>query len=295
MAPFAFFAECMMQHDDRCFDCLLSRVRLETELAGATPDEYGRIFGHAAKLLAFLHLTPYTHPVVASHLHRSVYHQLKTRDPFLELKEYSNRQAGAAIEIIGGEMTTLRDFILAAVIGNIFDYGVKGHTIEDDFLTFFRKEFSSGLWIDDTDRIAPLCRKVVYLTDNCGEIQFDRLLIQHLKKTGAFVTLVVRDAPILNDATMSDACALGLDTLADRVCTTGAGAEIGIRFDLLSDDVRRAFDECTIIISKGMANYESLREERFLPPVAYLLAAKCDPIAEELGVPRGSKLALLRS
>jgi len=44
-----------------------------------------------------------------------------------------------------------------------------------------------------------------------------------------------------------------------------------------------------------MANFESLSEMDNLPPVAYLLAAKCKPVADELGVPVGSKIAMLRS
>jgi len=31
-----------------------------------------------------------------------------------------------------------------------------------------------------------------------------------------------------------------------------------------------------------------------LPPVAYLMAVKCQPVAEDVGVPVGSKIALLR-
>ena len=284
-----------MHHDDRCYDCLLSRVHLETDLAGAHHEEYGRIYGHAAKLLSFLHSTPYTHPVVASILHRSVYHQLGTSDPFLSLKEQSNRDAAEVLRIVQKELNSFSDLVTAAVIGNIFDYGVKGHTIQEDFLSFFRQEFARGLYRDDTSRMLPLCRRVVYFTDNCGEIVFDNSLIAYLKKEGAHITLILRDAPILNDATRTDAEALGLDKIVDQIFTTCAGAEIGVRFDLLSDEIREALDTCTIIISKGMANYESLREENGLPPVAYLLAAKCEPIAEELGVPRGAKLALLRA
>lgn len=283
-----------MHHDDRCFDCLLSRVRLEAELAGTSSENYPHLIGHAAKLLAFLHNTHYTHPVVASLLHRSVYHQLSTTDPFLSLKEQSNRDAAAALDLVRDDLKDFQSIVTAAVIGNIFDYGVKGHTIQDDFVSFFRQEFSSGLLVDDTAKILPLIQRVVYLTDNCGELVFDRLLIKYLKGQGAFVTVIVRDAPILNDATMTDALALGLDKIADRIYTNGAGAEIGIRFDLLPDKVQEAFDTCTLIISKGMANYESLREEVCLPPVAYLLAAKCEPIAEELGVPRGAKIVKLR-
>lgn len=283
-----------MQHDERCFDCLLSRVRLEAELVDLPSDKFEPLMEHAVKLLTFLQDTPYTHTVVACLLHRSVYFQLGTKDPFLLLKEHSNREALKALDLVSEHLTDFRSLVTAAVIGNIFDYGVKGHTISEDFATFFRDEFESGLFIDDTDKILPMTRRVVYLTDNCGEVVFDRLLIEYLKKRGSYVTVIVRDAPMLNDATMTDAQDIGLDMIADHVYTNGAGAEIGIRFDLLPSHVQKELDTCTLIISKGMANYESLREENGLPPTAYLLAAKCDPIAEELKVPRGAKLALLR-
>jgi uncharacterized protein with ATP-grasp and redox domains len=234
------------------------------------------------------------HPVVASLLHRSVYRQLGVSDPFFRLKEQSNRDATEVFDIVRKDLKDFSDMVTAAVIGNIFDYGVKGHTIQDDFLVFFRQEFARGLYIDDTSKIFPLCRRIVYLTDNCGEIVFDNYLLSYLKEQGAYITLVVRDAPILNDATLIETHALGLDQNVDQIYTTSAGAEIGIRFDLLSEEINAALDTCTLVISKGMANYESLREENGLPPVAYLLAAKCEPIAEELGVPRGAKLALLR-
>jgi damage-control phosphatase, subfamily I len=284
-----------MHHDNRCFDCLLSRVRFEGELTKISEEQFGPLMEHATKLLTFLQDTPYTHPVVASLLQRSVYYHLNTSDPFLELKKVSNKQAAQAIKQVRDDLNDFTSLVTAAVIGNIFDYGVKGHTIQDDFVSFFRTEFETGLFIDETAKILPLTRRVVYLTDNCGELVFDRLLIEYLKEQGSHITVVVRDGPILNDATMTDAKEIGLDKIADHIYTNGAGSEIGIRFDLLPTHVQKALDTCTLIISKGMANYESLREECGLPPIAYLLAAKCEPIAEELGVPRGAKLALLRT
>jgi uncharacterized protein with ATP-grasp and redox domains len=44
-----------------------------------------------------------------------------------------------------------------------------------------------------------------------------------------------------------------------------------------------------------MANYESLSEYRNLPPVAYLMCVKCEMIADDAGIARGSKIALLRT
>jgi uncharacterized protein with ATP-grasp and redox domains len=63
----------------------------------------------------------------------------------------------------------------------------------------------------------------------------------------------------------------------------------------IPDNLRKAISRCTIIIAKGMANFESLSEMSNLPPVAYLMAAKCKPVADEVGVPVGSKIAMLRT
>lgn len=284
-----------MKHDPRCFDCLLSRVELEIKLAGHIFKKDKEIFAHAEEIVAFLENTPWTHPMVASALHRSIYQRLGVTDPFYALKEESEKVSLTIMNKVSKKLDSFHDHVLASVIGNMFDYGVKGHDVANDFVSFFNTEFESGLAIDDTKQILPLCKNVVYFTDNCGEIVFDRALISWLKKQGSKVTLVVREKPILNDATLEDAKRIGLDTIADAILTTGAGVELGIRFDRLPPEVMAALEECTILISKGMANYESLREEQGLVPVAYLLCAKCEPISEELGINRGDKIALLRN
>ena len=96
------------------------------------------------------------------------------------LKEQGHREALAVCREVRPGLVSFRDFVLASVIGNTFDYGVKSHTVRDDFGAFFREEFARGLYIDDTDRILPLTPRVVYFSDNCGEIVFDRLLIEYL-------------------------------------------------------------------------------------------------------------------
>jgi len=284
-----------MIHDPRCYDCLLSRVDLEIELANYDKKENSDIVAHAEEMIRFLHKTPWTHPMVASALHRAMYQRLNSSDPFYALKQASEEVSIEILQAVSGQLTSFREYVIASVIGNMFDYGVKDHEVSSDFVSYFDQEFKKGLAVDDTDRILPLCRDIVYFTDNCGEIVFDQALITWLIAHGSRVTLVVRDRPILNDATMEDAIRLGLDKQVFRLLTTGAKVEHGIRFDLMSDELLLALDRCSLIISKGMANYESLREEQGLPPVAYLLAAKCEPIAEELGVRRGDKLALLRN
>ncbi len=283
-----------MKLDERCFECLLSRVALECHLCDASPDVTAEIREECAHLLDELRTQPLSHPQIASAIHRHAYVRLGNNDPFLALKEESTRQARAVCMQVRPRLTSFRDFVLASVIGNTFDYGVKSHTVQSDFSRYFDEEFKSGLAIDDCDRILSMISRVVYFTDNCGEIVFDRLLLEFLSRQGSRITLALRDEPILNDATIAEARALHMDRYADVVTTTGCGCEIGVRLDCMPNTLARAMETCTLVIAKGMANYESLSEYSNLPPVAYLMAAKCDPIAEEVGVPRGSKIAMLR-
>jgi len=283
-----------MKLDQRCFDCLLSRVSLECSLCDAGADLSRDIREECARLLAQLRTRPLSHPQIASAMHRHAYARLGSTDPFLVLKEESTRQALEVCSRVRSRLHSFHDLVLASVIGNTFDYGVKSHTVKPDFSQYFEEEFRSGLAIDDCDSILPLTSRVVYFTDNCGEIVFDRLLLEFLHGQGAKITLAVRDEPVLNDATLREALALHMDRFVEVITTTGCGCELGVRLDCMPDTLSRAMETCTLVISKGMANYESLSEYSDLPPVAYLMAVKCEPIAEEVGVPRGSKIAMLR-
>jgi len=279
----------------RCTDCLLSRVAYEAALVIDDPDRIREIRCAAAEVLSAGQKDGIAAPVLASRVHGCVYRMTGSDDPYLALKQQNNRDALAAAAVIAPRLVSFHDHVTAAVLGNTFDYGVQSHQVTDDFLSFFSREFCKGLAIDDTDRIFPLCRRIVYITDNCGEIVFDRLLILFLKSIGAEVTLAVRGAPILNDATLEDARALGLDLIVDHLTTTTRGErELGVNPLLIPDDLARALDRCTLVIAKGMANYESLTDFRDFPPVAHLMAVKCETIAEMTGVPRGSAVALLR-
>jgi len=219
---------------------------------------------------------------------------LDNPDPFLNLKKQGNAEAVKVCREVSAGLSGFRDYALASVIGNTFDYGVKGHSVTSNFSAFFRHEFSKGFVIDDTDAILPLTTRVVYLCDNCGEIVFDRLLIQYLKSHGSHLTVAVKSRPVLNDATLEDAKRFCLDRIVDCLTTNCDNAEIGLCPEDAPPILSDAISRCTLIIAKGMANFESLFERNDLPPVAYLMAAKCQPVAEEAGVPIGSKIALLR-
>jgi damage-control phosphatase, subfamily I len=282
-----------MKLDDRCFDCLLSRVALECKLSSAGPELTDKTVRACANLLSEIRYDPVSHPQIASAVHRHAYGMLDNPDPFKELKQQSNLEALSVCQRVRPMLRSFRDLVLASIIGNTYDYGVKTHQVTENFDEFFSTMFAKGLTIDDTDRILPLTDRVVYFTDNCGEIVFDRLLLEYLHKNGSDITLVVRDAPILNDATLEEAEQFCLGEFSTTITTTGCGTELGIRLDLCPPVLKEAIRNCTLIISKGMANYESLSLENDLPPVAYLMSVKCEPIADDIGVPKGSLVAKL--
>jgi damage-control phosphatase, subfamily I len=283
-----------MKLDNRCFDCLLSRISLECSLCRAGPQLTRETVDSCRELLSNLRKEPVSHPRIASAVHRHAYALLKNPDPFAELKRQSNEEAIAVCRSVRPGLHSFRDLVLASIIGNTYDYGVKSHIVTENFYEFFKKSFTEGLTIDDTDEIESLAMRVVYFTDNCGEIVFDRLLLEYLHTKGAEITLVLREAPILNDATLKEAGELHLERFVTRVTTTGLGSELGVRLEKCPPDLEKAIRDCTLIIAKGMANYESLSLYDDLPPVAYLMSVKCEPIADEVGVPRGSRVAMLR-
>jgi len=278
---------------DSCIECLLSRVQLECGLVGANAETTEKTTKSCRTLLISLKDSTLSHPQIASALHRQAYAMLKNDDPFMDLKRRGNSEAFQVCREVSPGLSGFRDFVVASVIGNTFDYGVKGHIVTHNFSSFFRDEFEKGLVIDHTKAIFPLISRVVYLADNCGEIVFDRKLIQYLKLQGSHVTLAVKSRPVLNDATLEDARMLGLDRIADCLTVNSRKAEIGLCPEEAPPALKDAISRCTIIIAKGMANFESLFEREDLPPVAYLMAAKCQPVASAAEVPLGSKIAFL--
>jgi damage-control phosphatase, subfamily I len=283
-----------MKLTETCIDCLLSRVVFECGLVSADSACTEATVASCRGMLESMRESPLLHPQIASAVHREACRMIGDPDPFRELKRTGNAQALSVCHEVRHQLINFRDHVLASVIGNTFDYAVRDHDVTSDFSRFFAEAFAQGLDRDDTDAILSRCSRVVYLTDNCGEIVFDRLLVGYLKAHGSHVTVAVRDAPILNDATMEDALAFGFDRVADCLTTTGGGAEIGLDLEKMPADLAEAIHRCTIIISKGMANYESLSEYDNLPPVAYLMCVKCEMIANDTGIPRGSRIAILR-
>jgi uncharacterized protein with ATP-grasp and redox domains len=94
---------------------------------------------------------------------------------------------------------------------------------------------------------------------------------------------VVREKPVINDVTMDDARAVGMDRIA-RVISNGSDAPAPI-LSQCTAELQQLFRSSDIIIAKGQGNYESLGDEP--GNIFFLLRAKCPLVAELLGVSVG--------
>ncbi len=176
-----------------------------------------------------------------------------------------------------------------AMIGNYIDFGALDSVAEDELRALLARA-ETEVSPQDTvyqDMATSLMagRRLVYLTDNGGEIVMDKLLIELLRELypGLAITVIVRGAPVLNDATVEDARQVGLDTIPG-VRLMGNGDNIaGTALGRISEEARAALYGADVILAKGMANFETMQGCRL--PVYYAFLCKCPMFADRFGVP----------
>lgn len=129
-------------------------------------------------------------------------------------------------ERLQGAADPLKRAIQYAMTGNYIDFGAMQKVEEEQLERLLEK--SQEIVVDPKEyealrRELLAGRNVVYLTDNCGEIVLDKLLMKEILRQNpqARITAIVRGAPALNDATVEDAQQVGLSQVA-RVIGNGS-------------------------------------------------------------------------
>jgi damage-control phosphatase, subfamily I len=267
-----------------CYPCFLRQALSAARRAGATTDQQKQILLDTMDALRSLP-SDATPPVMAEGIHQLVRARTSNPDPYREAKQEATEQALALLPGLMDQVRKAADpletAVRIAIAGNIIDYGVaESYELEATLQRVLEKPFA----IDDLPFLREALDRadsVLYLADNAGETVFDQVLIQVIDRP---VTYVVKAGPIINDATYEDALAAGLAEVAEIV-DNGSDAP-GTLMDRCSADFRRRFEQASLIIAKGQANYETLSASQ--APLFFLLQAKCAIIARDLGVTPGS-------
>ena len=161
--------------------------------------------------------------------------------------------------------------------GNYIDYAAVKDISKEKLLELFEEQGKEGLDRKEYERLLgdlKKAQKLVYLTDNCGEVVLDKIALKILREyyPALEMTAIVRGSPVVNDADIEAAHATGLDTVV-RVIDNGSDIA-GTDLDDISDEAREEIESSDIIISKGQGNFETIHGCGL--NIYYLFLCKCD-------------------
>lgn len=185
-------------------------------------------------------------------------------DRYRAEKEESNRfvlahmpQARAMVEAAADPVFAGLQF---AILGNYLDFSALQDKVSfDDLEQMLADALKMELDMEVYAQFRADLEKgknLLYVTDNAGEIGFDRIFAEEIQKKYPHlsITFCVRGGIAANDATREDAETVGIPfTVVDN-----GNRVAGTVPELMSEEARAAFARADVILSKGMGNVETL-------------------------------------
>ena len=273
-------AECLMCHFNRSVKKAMAQGDEAKALAFAK--ELMGVYQNAPADVS----SPWFNPIVAEMLSR--YFGLGD-DQYIAEKEMSNRFVMERFDTFSAIAETAEDPVLAglqlAILGNYMDFAALQDQVSFEKLeAMLRDALKMPLDMqvyEQLRRDLQNGKKLLYLTDNAGEIGMDRIFAQEIQKAYPHleITFCVRGGLTVNDATREDAAFVGIPF---PVIDNG-NLVSGTQLDMLCPEAKEAMDSADIIISKGMANTETLYGSGY--PIYYAFLVKCARFVQEFRKP----------
>ena len=272
--------------DSQCIQCHLRR-NLETARSLGT-EQQATAF---AKELLQLYLSapadvssPWLAPATAELFQK---HYGLPEDRFLGEKEISNRFVLERLEDVRARVEAAEDPLLAglrfAILGNYIDFSALQGQVSfrklDELLDRAEEMTPAGDGYDRLRDDLKQAKRLLYLTDNAGEIGFDRVFAEtiHRKFPDIQITFCVRGGPAMNDALRADAALMEIPFPVIANGNRVAGTQI----DQLSEEAKQALETADVIIAKGQGNVETMYGCGYNVYYAFLI--KCQRFVQEFG------------
>ena len=266
-----------------CFPCFLNQALRAGRIATYDEKKIKRLLDEVGMILRNISLES-TPPEIGRLIYHKISEITRNLDPYKKIKRKSTKKALSLYHSLKSQIEKSNDRLLTAIriaiAGNVIDFGANyNFDIEDEIDEILIKDFA----ICDYNRFKDCldeAQEVLYIGDNAGECVFDKILIEEMKKP---VKYIVRDIPIINDATYEDAVQAGIDKVA-TILSSGTDAP-GTILKTCNLEFKEVYNNSKFIISKGQGNYEALSNER--RPIFFLLKTKCHVIANDIGISEG--------
>ncbi len=281
----------MIKLKPECIKCLYNKYSQKIP-DGATEIQTLEYLKGLLRILYEAELTD-SAPQIVDRINKLQYELFGYVEDYTEVKKHFNalmmsREADVRAKIEQADQP-LRMALKYAILGNYIDFGML-KSVDEQSLSDMLSEIEA-LKVRDVELdflVSELesAERLVYITDNCGEIVLDKLFLERIAREYPHLslTVMVRGEPVLNDATMDDAREVGLCDLYS-VVDNGNGVA-GTCFDRISDAAREVLDSADVIIAKGQANFETMRGCG--RNVYYVFLCKCKMFCEQFDVPQYS-------
>lgn len=279
-----------MRLDPFCMECQIRRQRLTAEKMGdpaatkAFLTDCLRILADAPDDIAA--------PWLAPRFYEAWVRYFPDMDRYADNKRDSNDYALSREVALRARIEASEDPLYTALtlarVGNYLDFAALGDSVSFDELD----ELTERAMADLVDPVefghfkADLAgaKKLLLLTDNAGEIVYDKLLLEQLGKFYPDVERItaVRGGNALNDATRADALQVGIDKVS-RLIDNGTSIP-GTQLGECSTEFLQEFHTADVILSKGQGNFETLWGCG--ANVYYLFLCKCELFVKLFSVPK---------
>jgi uncharacterized protein with ATP-grasp and redox domains len=226
-----------------------------------------------------------TSVVVIEDIWRKIVKKVGTADPFSLEKSNQNEKIMDLYphleKIVNAAADPLYMTVKLSILGNSMDLMVADTsiTVENLISEKLKMPLSEENYSQFKQQLKA-SKHLLIFGDNAGEIVFDKLLIETIKKMHQLeITYVVRSVPTLNDATLKEAKSVGLDRIASVIENGIDGPLPGTLLSRCSSKVNDLVRQADLIISKGGGNFDTLDEERkhLNKNISFLLLSKCEP------------------
>ncbi len=270
-----------------CYSCVINQARSAARFGGLNEEQTKRVIAVAKTGLEKSKTTPLLVQHIIRHVADTVIQERgesQDFDIYAEVKEKSNilslAYAEKFQEKLDASESPFETGLQIAAAGNIIDFGAikQGPINLNKELQSLNKIPFARYDIEPFTKALDDASTLLYICDNSGEIVFDMLFIKELQREYPNLQIVaaLRDKPIINDATLEDAKAVGLDRL---VTTISSGSVYpGTILPETTEEFQKLFASADVILSKGQGNFETLL------PIAdkrlfFLLRIKCEYMA----------------
>ena len=273
-----------MNITNECVKCIVGQIEKATKLLQLDEklsDEIMQEVNKRAKNFSFNETPPY----IAKGVYEYLGEMTNLDDPLEKLKQESIKKATSYLPLINKKIKNSEDklftAIKAAVAGNVIDFATtKEFSLDDEINSIFKTNFSINDYKIFKEKLYKV-DKLIILSDNAGENVFDKVLIKTIKELlpNLKIYYATRGKAIINDITIKEALQIGIDKYCE-VISSGVDTP-GLEKKQASKEFLKLFNETSLILSKGMGNFESLESSND-SRIFFLFKVKCEVVANAI-------------